>query len=564
MTATSQTSTPFALNMYSYSVGVVSLTGSSLTTATFAVYGSADGGVTYNALAIETCATPGTFATTETATANGCYQVNLAGLDHIEYVTSGTFTATSITLTLTASPNAQIGRSSGGDSGGDTINSPNGTINVGGTSADTTLDVANPLVSALQPQNKYAMVNTYAQIAAMDNYTENGGTPVQMTIMFTGDSTTGFHNAEATCALIASHGGVVGNTLGIVGGVQYSYLPNCSQGDELEGTTLTDVTLSTNDYAHSPTGGLAIIAAGGSIIYTAISNPGYCVPASYVDMFYTEEPGDGTIGIFTSADNGATWVSQYSGSAAAGSLQGAVWNHNFGVLGCYELKVTATGGPVHVLGVGTIDKTHNGFVLGSTGVGGQMLSDSVSTSAAVLNPWYAEVNPNLVMYEGKDNGINSDCTMATTAAPTVFQPFSYWLNLFGTEWRTANALTDIEFTGSYPLPGDSNICIGLTNSVQVAWAAANRGWYEDLYTPLTNAQMQALGLIDGSVHQTEIGQRAYAEILSRDLGFNQLASGAETKPVANWLTATISLWLGSSSANAPSLGRLCTSSASTA
>src|ERR1019366_5929339 len=94
----------------------------------------------YQPLAIETCSTPGTFATTQTATANGCYQVNLAGITAIEYVTSGTFTGTSITLTLTASPNAQVGR--GGAGGGIlSITSPNGTVNVGGTRADTKLDV---------------------------------------------------------------------------------------------------------------------------------------------------------------------------------------------------------------------------------------------------------------------------------------------------------------------------------------------------------------------------------------------------------------------------------------
>lgn len=110
LTATSQTSTPSILSPSrdSYSSGTITLTGVSLTTATFAVWGSGDGGTTYNALGIETCAAPGTFATTQTATAAGCYRVSLAGLDHVEYVTSGTFTATSITLTLSASPNAQM------------------------------------------------------------------------------------------------------------------------------------------------------------------------------------------------------------------------------------------------------------------------------------------------------------------------------------------------------------------------------------------------------------------------------------------------------------------------
>ena len=122
LTATSQTVAGPQLTS-SYSAGTIALTGTSLTTATFAVYGCTKAtcaSTDYTALAIETCSTPGTFATTQTATANGCYQVNLAGITAIEYVTSGTFTGTSIALTLTASPNAQVGRGGGGGGGGGT------------------------------------------------------------------------------------------------------------------------------------------------------------------------------------------------------------------------------------------------------------------------------------------------------------------------------------------------------------------------------------------------------------------------------------------------------------
>lgn len=116
-TASSQTSPSIPLGT-SYSVGTITLTGSSLTTATFAVMGSSNGGATYTALPISAIADPTTTATTITATAAGLYQVNLATITHIKFVTSGTFTATSVTLLLTGAPNGSLARGGGGGGGG--------------------------------------------------------------------------------------------------------------------------------------------------------------------------------------------------------------------------------------------------------------------------------------------------------------------------------------------------------------------------------------------------------------------------------------------------------------
>ena len=91
----------------SWSVGAITLTGVALSTATFGMLGSADGGVTYEPIAMESLAALGTFATTFTATAAAGYRANLAGLTHVKFVTSGTFTATSVSVVLTAAPNGQ-------------------------------------------------------------------------------------------------------------------------------------------------------------------------------------------------------------------------------------------------------------------------------------------------------------------------------------------------------------------------------------------------------------------------------------------------------------------------
>src|SRR6201986_94408 len=116
LTATSQTSPPIAL-LQSYSVGVITVTGNTLTTATFAVLGSSDGGTTYSPLAVSAVGSPSTTATTTTVTANGLYQVNLAGITNVEFQTSGTFTATSVSLLLTASTFGTVGRNGVGAGG---------------------------------------------------------------------------------------------------------------------------------------------------------------------------------------------------------------------------------------------------------------------------------------------------------------------------------------------------------------------------------------------------------------------------------------------------------------
>lgn len=126
LTATSQTSTPIILHpgispgTGSFSAGSVTVTGVALTTATFAVLVQKTPGGPYLATAIEACGVPGTFTTTVTATASGCYEFNLQGAIAVEFQTSGTFTATSISLAMTASPNGQISRGGASGSGGAT------------------------------------------------------------------------------------------------------------------------------------------------------------------------------------------------------------------------------------------------------------------------------------------------------------------------------------------------------------------------------------------------------------------------------------------------------------
>jgi hypothetical protein len=101
----------------SYSVGNIAVSGVGLTTVTFMVLGSSDGGNTYYALNINAANSPTIVSTTATATVSGLWQVNLVGITDVKISTTGTFTATSVTFVLTGAPYGIISRLQGGSGG---------------------------------------------------------------------------------------------------------------------------------------------------------------------------------------------------------------------------------------------------------------------------------------------------------------------------------------------------------------------------------------------------------------------------------------------------------------
>lgn len=159
MTATSQTSAATPLGTVatvpkggSWNSGTIQLTGTALTTATFAAQVSTDNGTTYFAAPICTVAVTPSCALTQTATASGVYTVNLANVTHIRFVTSGTFTGTSINLLLTANPNASSSKNGGS----------------GASGAPLPCSVAATNYPCLNTANTFTAVNTFAPSVAAD------------------------------------------------------------------------------------------------------------------------------------------------------------------------------------------------------------------------------------------------------------------------------------------------------------------------------------------------------------------------------------------------------------
>lgn len=96
------TGSPLLIPQLTYAT--VELTGT-ITTITFQILVSNDGGKTYFPAPFAAIATPGTLVTQTTATSQGLYVINLAGLTDLEIVTSGTFTASNAAFKVTAAYN---------------------------------------------------------------------------------------------------------------------------------------------------------------------------------------------------------------------------------------------------------------------------------------------------------------------------------------------------------------------------------------------------------------------------------------------------------------------------
>lgn len=105
-TATAQTGA--VIGLPGLSSGLIEVKGTALTTVTFAVMGSIDGGLTYTALPVAPIAVvPLIVALTATAAAPApsFYAVDLSCVTNVKIVTSSTFTGTGVTIKLTGSAN---------------------------------------------------------------------------------------------------------------------------------------------------------------------------------------------------------------------------------------------------------------------------------------------------------------------------------------------------------------------------------------------------------------------------------------------------------------------------
>lgn len=365
------------------------------------------------------------------------------------------------------------------------------------------------------PANNYALRNTYTKIAAMQT-----ASPAQLYAVVWGDSVGGFHAGNFVAKLkdVLGAGSPAGAMIGCLGTLATGLNPTCVSNNGTSGT----VTGITGDFPHFPTGVGFNIASGGCQIF---GSSGTSAIANTFDIFYIAEPGAGTISLWTNKNN-AGFVQQTSASAANASTIGAVLSATMGDTGPYTFQACASGGAVKIFGGGFVNTTVNGVVVTVIDQGGIALSDMVFTPAAVVNPWYAVFNPNLVTFEMKDDGVTETPPCGTRLA---------CINMFISAWQTANANTDFLLIGSSPvLTGDSTQ-VSDNVALQTAAVANNAVYWDGYYPGLDYPTELALGWITngGSPHQTTLGQAAESNLLWSMMGLGSLINSVVTNNVVN-------------------------------
>ncbi len=276
-----------------YSVGNISLTGVSLTTVTFAVLGSTDGGATYTALPVSLIATPGTSATSTTATTSGVYQVNLAGITHIEVQTTGTFTATSVKFLLTATPVGIVARATG--------NTGSATNLAGGAANDIPYQTGAGATSFITPVNNAVLVTNGSGVPSesttlpsavvvplLANQVNLCSAPFYASCTQASNGLKGFATttsgttAPGTTVLVASAGDWAASNAGVNYGHEGIYIPGAGVSGagyigtvtSVSGTTLT-VTPATSTSVAS---GTTVLHDETAAIQAAVSLANYTTP----------------------------------------------------------------------------------------------------------------------------------------------------------------------------------------------------------------------------------------------------------------------------------------------
>lgn len=331
----------------SYSVGTITLTGTGLTTASFQVLGSFDNGGTYYPLLLSPVASPASTSTTITATSNGVYAFGIAGVSYLQIKTTGTFTAASITMTITLSPNGLLGRNGSGGSGGPPSGAAGGDlcgtypdpgtcqingVAISGTPGPAYVPVATDAthstwaqltqdqiapgfsITSFSPSSSveigatitnYSMTASYSSTptsAAITN-TDSIGSPLTLTTPFTSGTVLGSfqHTAAATTTFTLTAVGAVTKT----STATINWLPRTFGGAGIAGAT-SSVTAS---------GTSAVLSTGSTLANAGLGNAGTYGPYSasarkiYILMIGGSHTFKDTVTGFSFAFNAPTAVS---------------------------------------------------------------------------------------------------------------------------------------------------------------------------------------------------------------------------------------------------------------
>ncbi|HET6220168.1 MAG TPA: hypothetical protein VFE27_24280 [Acidobacteriaceae bacterium] len=300
---------------------------------------------------------------------------------------------------------------------------------------------------------------------------------------------------------------------------------------------------------------MTVSASGGAIdvfgvgMYNTASN-------GIINVGGTARPG---LSLPDSVSTPTAVVGPWFQAATGAPVQITAWSLSLNVVTFTAANTFVTGQKIMVGGLVT-----GAFMNGKDGAGNSgsvtVLSSGLSSSQFKANFTHADgsatENGNafasddyaVAAFEMKENGTSGGtggCQQATTAAPTTFHDYSYWLGQYTSQWTTNNPLVDFEFTGSYDILNTGNNCPRVTNDQERQFSQASGYFYFDNYFNETSANMQARGQLDFSVHSNLNENLAHGLQLWNALGLNTVF-GANANPVANTGTMTTDLYVGSS------------------
>lgn len=186
----------------------------------------------------------------------------------------------------------------------------------------------------------------------------------------------------------------------------------------------------------------------------------------------------------------------------------------------------------------------------SSGLSSSQFSATVSTATTrtVTEPGIALLSSSfaLVTFEMKNNGSGTagvgypTCSQASTLNPTVAQTRSALLTQYISNWTTANPVTDLLYIASYDV---NDACIPVYNDVARNMYGAQGYFYYDNYFPASYSKLEALGLLNASVHSTMNEQLAHSAGLIQAMGIDNFMTPV-TRPVLTSSNAGSDFWFG--------------------
>ena len=220
------------------------------------------------------------------------------------------------------------------------------------------------------------------------------------------------------------------------------------------------------------------------------------------------------------------------------------------------IQACASGaGPVNVVAFGGINTLANGVVVTAIGSkAGLSLADLATTSSAITQPIWNDIQPDVVLIHMMDNAEGGaqlaypDCRYSNTAAPTVYQPYGYWLNLWVTPFITANSIVDLALSSTEQSYDNLTIpnttthqCITVQNNALRTYAQQNEGVYLDRQYEANTPQSIAMNC-NVTPHANNNCDLLFSQEEIHELGIDDLSLYAPTSQnVANANTSSLAV-----------------------